>query len=122
MGALFSGLLFIPLLGFHGAMYFCALLNVFTFFIVLIINKKHFFRYASVIFVLFFVLISLLLTSSPLMQKVRLQFVDSFFSVGSAYHDIYYAKPVYSTQSPYQHIMVLESPFYGRQLVLDCMV
>jgi len=119
VGALFAGLFFIPLLGFHGAMFFGAILNVFTFLLVSRINKKKFLRFLAIIVIIFGIIIGFLFISTGFLQMLKLRFVDSFYGIGSAYYAVYFSKPIYSVQSPYQHIVILESPFYGRQLVLD---
>lgn len=119
VGALFTGILFIPLLGFHGAMYFGATLNVFTFILATRINKKNFVRFFIIVMAIFGIVIAILFGSTGFLQLLKLRFVDSFYGVGSAYYAVYFTKPIYSTQSPYQHIVILESPFYGKQLVLD---
>ena len=61
----------------------------------------------------------ILFTSTEVLQNLKLRFVDSFFSIGSYYYSIYYTKPIFSTNSPYQHIMIMESPYYGKGLYLD---
>ncbi len=119
IGALFTGIFFIPLLGFHGAMYFGAVLNVFTFVLATRINKKRFLRFFIIVIAIFMAVIALLFSSTGFLQLLKLRFVDSFYGVGSAYYDVYFTKPIYSVQSPYQHIVILDSPFYGRQLMLD---
>ncbi len=119
IGALFTGIFFIPLLGFHGAMYFGAMLNVFTFILATRINKKKILLFFTTVILILGLSVGFLFGSVGFLQRLKLHFVDSFFSVGSAYYAIYYTKPVYSTNSPYQHIMILESPFYGRELYLD---
>jgi len=119
IGALFSGILFIPSLGFHGAMYLGGSLNLFTFLLATRLNKKKNFRFFSIFSILLIILIASLFGSGGFLYRLRLNFLDSFYSVGSAFHSIYYTKTIYSTISPYQHIVILKSPYYGYQLLLD---
>lgn len=119
MGALFTGLVFIPALGFHGAMYLGASLNILSLVLVSRLNKrKNTVFFLSVAFLFFLVIIGFFMGTS-FWQDLRLYFVDSFFSIGSAFYAVYYTAPVFTTQTPYQHIVILESPYYGRQLFLD---
>jgi len=119
IGALFSGILFIPLLGFHGAMYLGGSLNLITFLLATRLNKKKNFWFFSVFFLVLIIFVAALFSSGNFQHKLKLGFLDSFYSVGSAFYSIYYTKTVYSTMSPYQHILILKSPYYGYQLLLD---
>ena len=119
IGALFTGIFFIPLLGFHGAMYFGAILNVFTFVLAARISEKRILSFFVAVIVIFGVIIGILFSATGFLQLLKLRFVDSFYGIGSAYYSVYFTKPIFSIQSPYQHIIILETPFYGRQLMLD---
>jgi len=119
IGALFTGLFFIPLLGFHGAMFLGATLNIITFILATRINKKKSFLFIAAIIIILILSLGLLFASTDFLQTLKLRFVDSFFSVGSYYYSVYYTKPIYSTNSPYQHIMIMDSPYYGKGLYLD---
>jgi len=119
IGALFSGLIFIPILGFHGAMYLGGTLNILTFVLVTRIGKKRNFWFLISISLIFISIISLIFVSQPLFYKIKLNFLDSFFSTGSLFSETYYTKSIYSVISPFQHILIVNSPYYGNQLLLD---
>lgn len=117
VGALFTGLVFIPALGFHGSMFFGAILNMFTFFFIFMIGKKR--RGLSFLLVALIIILISLFSAQGGLENLKEHFIDSFYAVGSAFHDVYYTEPVYSSHSPYQHIVILDNVFYGRQLLLD---
>jgi spermidine synthase len=119
IGALFSGLIFIPMLGFHGAMYLGASFNLLTFFLTARIGKKRNFIFLISLPLVIIVILVFLFSSTTMFSKVQLNFLDSFFSEGSLFSETYYTKTVYSTISPFQHIMIVNSPYYGNQLLLD---
>ena len=119
IGALFSGLLFIPWLGFHGAMYFGGFLNIITFGLATRIGKKRNLLFLTLMLVALVVGIGFLFASKPLLDSVKLGFLDSFYSAGSLFAETYYTEVVDSVISPFQHILILKSPYYGYQLLLD---
>jgi len=119
IGALFAGIFFIPLLGFHGAMYLGGFLNLLTFLLATRIGKKRNLTFIISIFIIFVIGLVFLFTSKPLLDKIKLNFLDSFFSIGSLFYETYYTEPVYSVISSFQHILILNSPYYGNQLILD---
>ncbi|MBS3095838.1 hypothetical protein J4480_00190 [Candidatus Woesearchaeota archaeon] len=119
IGALFSGLLFIPIFGFHGAMYFGGFLNLITFGLATRIGKKRNLIFLASIFVVFIVGIGFLFASKPFLDRIKLDFLDSFYSTGSLFAETYYTEVVESVISPFQHIVILKSPYYGYQLLLD---
>lgn len=119
IGALFSGIFFIPILGFHGAMYFGGFLNLLTFLLATRIGKKKNLIFLTSIFVIFIIGLMFLFSSKPLFDRLKLNFLDSFYSIGSLFFETYYTKTVYSVISPFQHILILKSPYYGYQLLLD---
>jgi len=119
VGALFSGILFIPIFGFHGTMYFGAFLNLLTFILASRIGKKRNPVFLTTVFLIFVIGIVFIFTSKPLFDKQKLNFLDSFYSLGSLFSETYYTKPVYSVISPFQHILIVKSPYYGNQLLLD---
>ncbi len=119
IGALFSGILFIPILGFHGAMYFGGFLNLATFGLASRIGKKRNLVFLGLIFLVLIAGLVFLFSSQPLFDKLKLDFLDSFYSVGSLFHETYYTEAVSSVISPFQHILILKSPYYGYQLLLD---
>lgn len=119
IGALFSGILFIPTLGFHGAMYFGGFLNLITFgFATRIGKKRNLLFLASLVFILI-IGIGFLFSSKQLFDRINLDFLDSFYSIDSLFAETYYVKVVESVISSFQHILILKSPYYGYQLVLD---
>ncbi|MBI3035168.1 hypothetical protein HYY71_02495 [Candidatus Woesearchaeota archaeon] len=119
VGALFSGILFIPALGFHGAMYFGGFLNLVTFGLAARIGKKGNLIFLLLISAIFSAGFIFLFASQPLFNELKLNFLDSFYSVGSLFHETYYTETVSSVISPFQHILILKSPYYGYQLLLD---
>ena len=119
VGALFTGILFIPILGFHGAMYFGGFLNLLTFILAIRIGKKRNFVFLVSIFVILIAGTIFLFESKPIFNKLKLDFLDSFYSPGSLFSDVYYTETIYSVISPFQHIIILKSPYYGYQLLLD---
>lgn len=119
IGALFSGIFFIPILGFHGAMYFGGALNLLTFVLATRIGKKKNFVFFASILAVFIVGVIFLFASKPVLDKVRINFLDSFYSVNSLFSETFYTETVYSATSPFQHILILKSPYYGYQLLLD---
>ncbi|MBI3027717.1 methyltransferase domain-containing protein [Candidatus Woesearchaeota archaeon] len=119
IGALFSGILFIPILGFHGAMYFGGFLNILTAILATRIGNKRNTAFLASVLVIFIIGLSLLFVSKPLFSKLKLDFLDSFYSIGSLFSETYYTEVVYSEITPFQHILIIKSPYYGNQLVLD---
>ncbi len=119
IGALLSGLLLIPVLGFHGAMFFGAILNVFTSLLLFRFGKKKMISYLIVLALIFLVPLVMFFNATHVLALLKLHFVDSFFSIGSYFYQIYYSEPVFSTNSPFQHIMVMKSPYYGTELYLN---
>ncbi|MBI2101603.1 spermidine synthase [Candidatus Woesearchaeota archaeon] len=119
IGALFSGIFFIPVLGFHGAMYFGGFLNLLTAILATRIGRKKNLVFLASAAVVFAAGLFLLLGSKPLLDKSRLEFLDSFYSTGSLFSEVYYTKTIYSEITPFQHIIILSSPYYGNQLLLD---
>ncbi|MBS3111070.1 fused MFS/spermidine synthase [Candidatus Woesearchaeota archaeon] len=117
LGSLIAGTVLIPVLGFHGAMYFGALLNVMTLVLATRLIRRWKLFWPAVAAVAAGIVV--LAHSTATLQEWKLHFMDSFYGVGSAYYSVYYTTPLFSVQSPYQYIVVLESPFYGRQLLLD---
>lgn len=118
-GALFSGIFFIPALGFHGAMYLGGFLNLFTFALATRIGKKRNLVFVTSMLIILVVGLAFLFASKPVFEGLKLNFLDSFYSIGSLFSETYYTEPVYSTISSFQHIVILKSPYYGYQLVLD---
>lgn len=119
LGALFSGILFIPIFGFHGAMYFGGFLNLLTFLLAARIGKKRNSIFLASMLIVLVVGVGFLFNSKPLFDELKLGFLDNFYSAGSLFAETYYTKPVYSVVSPFQHIIILKSPYYGYQLYLD---
>lgn len=119
IGALFTGLIFIPNLGFHGAMFFGGFLNLFTAVLAIRLGKKRNIKFLFSFLIILFIIIGILFNSKPLFDKLKLRFLDSFYSVGSLFYETYYTTPVESVISPFQHILILKSPYYGYELLLD---
>ncbi len=118
LGSLLTGVLLIPVLGYHGAMYLGALLNFFTLLLALCIPTRRRIVYVTCALAVF--IAALFLFNSPeYLSDLSLRFADAFYSTGSAFYSTYYTKPIYSANSPYQHIAIVESPYFGRQLLLD---
>lgn len=119
IGALFSGILFIPMLGFHGAMYLGGFLNLLTFVLAARIGKKRNIIFLASILLIFILGAGYIFASKPYFDRIKIDFLDSFYSLGSLFSETYYTETVYSIISPFQHIIILSSPYYGYQLVLD---
>lgn len=119
IGALFTGILFIPILGFHGTMYLGGFLNLLTFILAIRVGKKRNLVFLTPIFLIFIIGSIFLFTSKPIFDELKLNLLDSFYSIGSLFSETYYTKPIFSAISPFQHILILESPYYGYQLLLD---
>lgn len=119
LGALFAGVFFIPVLGFHGAMYLGGFLNLLTFLLATRIGKKRNVLFMASVFIIFILGMGILFKSKPLSDKLKLNFLDTFYSAGSLFAETYYTETAYSVISPFQHILILKSPYYGYQLYLD---
>ncbi len=119
IGAFFSGIFFIPVLGFHGAMYLGAFLNVMTSLFASRNGKKKNIVFILLMLVLLIAGVGFLFLSKSTFYSLKIRFLDSFYSAGSLFSETYYTKTVYSAISSFQHILVLYSPYYGYQLVLD---
>ncbi|MBI2557977.1 hypothetical protein HYW20_01535 [Candidatus Woesearchaeota archaeon] len=119
IGALFAGIFFIPFLGFHGAMYFGGFLNLLTFILATRIGKKRNIIFLAAILAVFIFGTGYIFASKPFFDELKLDFLDSFYSLGSLFSETYFTETVYSFISPFQHIVILKSPYYGYQLVLD---
>ncbi len=117
LGSLFSGLLVIPVLGFHGAMIFGGILNIIAALMGMLLNIKLRLRKLLSILIMIILIISTIfvINSRERFYNLELDFFDTIYNK----KDFYYAKTIYSVISPFQSIIIANSPYYGNQLYIN---
>ncbi len=109
IGSFGAGLLFIPLLGFQGSMFFGASLNVLTAVFAARIGKKISKAFIFITTLIFIIISLFFLFSTPQLQRLNLNFVNDFYAT----------ETIETVSSQYQLITIAYSPYYGNSLYLD---
>jgi len=115
LGALIAGAVLIPRLGFHGAMFFSALLGLCAAIISVSLNQRNRFFFALILLLLSF---PFLFLHQKRLQLADLRFFEKIYFGGIQWNG-QARTPLLSWASPYQHILVAESSEFGRQLYLN---
>jgi len=115
IGALFAGIVFIPILGFKGAMFFGGILNLTTAILATRVNKKFNWKFISLTLIFFIAVVAILFSSTDHLYNSRLNFLNLLYSK----EDSFYTETIFSVISPYQHIIIGKSPYYGNQLYIN---
>ena len=108
IGAFGAGLILIPVLGYQGAMFFGGLLNLVTSLMVLQLRKRNVVLIALAVLLLGGGLVYLGHDRARI-QALQLDFLDI----------IYDLDPIYSENTPFQHIAIIDYDPYGNALLLD---
>tara|TARA_Y100000310_G_scaffold342803_1_gene447531 strand:- start:11346 stop:12581 length:1236 start_codon:yes stop_codon:yes gene_type:complete len=112
-GALLTGILFIPLLGFHGSMYFGGFLNIITALLVFILSVQLYRISPKILYggvVLIFGIGLWFITTTDMWDTSNIKLFSSLHRNATI---------VESVSSPYQHILVTKNPSYGNSLFLN---
>jgi len=118
LGALVSGLILIPALGFIKSMFLAIILNLFTSLIFLSLNIKK--KGLHPLLLCFFFMLSIFLFHIPsALNASDLKVIENIYlkKIETEYVDP--IKPLYSSISPYQHILIAKSQKYGKELYLN---
>jgi len=109
LGAFFGGITIIPLLGFQGAMFFGAILNISTGIMAFFIKTKIKIRYPIMIFIICLSFIGVLAYYSNALSRMNLELLKPVSS----------RKIIYEEVTPFQEIIVRHDPYLGNALFLD---
>ncbi|MBI2546292.1 fused MFS/spermidine synthase [Candidatus Woesearchaeota archaeon] len=117
LGSFLSGIIIIPILGFYGAMIFGGVLNIFAAIlgIMLFIKSRDLRSYLPLIIILMIFIGAAVMLNKENFYKQDLNFFNSIYDK----KDFYYAETIYSTISPFQSIIIANSPYFGNQLYIN---